>query len=121
MLEIVLAMLFMPMAQQAPAVDPDTLDKKVYNDVYIVYNKEYDKLYNDCGASKCCRSSVRVMRERNADPNYAGLDAKNVCPKGLERKTINCPNSYVWCEKPRPGESGVIRPNRGSKGKVIER
>ena len=75
-----------------------------YNDVYLVYFREYDEFERRCGLSECCRASVMQIRKDLANPDYIAEGKGVECPDNMQRKHMQCPNSYTWCmPKPLPG------------------
>ncbi len=57
----------------------------------------YEKLRKECRTrpdDRCCKASLKVM----IDGNYKLANKENECPKDLNRNTLKCPGSYIWCQ-----------------------
>lgn len=64
------------------------------NNVERAWNRWFGDKQKDLNEDICCMDSITAMEKTQS------LEAKDgACPDGLEKKSLECPTSKVWCEK----------------------
>ncbi len=89
-----------PLAHAAEA----TLDTQYYgylrdtckrNNVERVWNRWFGDKQKDLNEDTCCMNSITEMEK-----TQSVIAKDGTCPEGLEKKSLECPTTKQWCEKP---------------------